>query len=328
MKCMIIGSCSPEAENFHEFKESCREIAEALVEKKVTLMISSLFDDSADYWVYKAFSRKSTDIEIHYLDIADVRSRIQEECVHRKVALIPYLNDSTELDLRYAYLFCQLNALKETDVIITVGGKNTGSATLLLSLADASKIIIPIIGYEGAAKAYYDKYRYKLSDRLSGQISLITTGSPKEIIDAFIDDNTIESTSTVTADKVFISYARDNSQWADMTEVFLRRRSINLFRDESDFTPGAPIQEYIMKELHSCNVFIALWCKEYACSPWCFDELEEALDLAQNGKMSIWILCVDNTRIVPKRARSLHHYTIKSRDELEGKLLQLLEGKN
>lgn len=329
MKCMIIGSCSPSTDNYSLFKECCKEIAETLLTEKATLIISSLFEDSADYWIYKFFVQHSEDVELHYLDIREVRERIKEVSMPNSVLKIPYLDEKSTLDLRYAYLLCQLNALRNADIIIAVGGKENGSANMLLSFADSTKTIIPIIAFNGAARDYYEKYRYKLEYFLTEKKGVLVNGEPKEIISAFLDSNKKNGERTNLTDrpkKIFISYARENAEWADMTEIFLRRRGINLFRDESDFRPGQQVQKHIFNELHTSDVVIALWCKEYACSPWCFDEIEEALNLLD--KLELWIICVDDTRIVPTRARSLHHYKVNSRQELEGQLTQLLELRN
>lgn len=40
--------------------------------------------------------------------------------------------------------------------------------------------------------------------------------------------------------------------------------------------------------------------------------------------MKLWILRVDDTRIIPKRARNLTHYPVKTREEIEGCILNLL----
>lgn len=322
---MIIGSCSPDAPDYLKFKETCTDIARILFKEKATLIISSLFEDSADYWVYKTYVKHSQDIELHYLDICEVRERINEVLENKRISLYPYLDDNLHLELNYAYLLCQLNAIRNADFIIALGGKENGSANMLLAFADRTKTIVPIIKFNGAAKAYYEKYRYKLEDYLSEERGVLIHGNTNEIISAFLNSKRKHNQTAAyrKAFKVFISYARENARWADMTEVFLRRRDINLFRDESDFRPGQQVQKHILDELHTSDVVIALWCKEYACSPWCFDEIEEALNLLD--ELELWIICVDDTRIVPRRARSLHHYKVNSRQELEGQLTQLLE---
>ena len=107
-------------------------------------------------------------------------------------------------------------------------------------------------------------------------------------------------------------------------ETILRRRNIPVYRDESDFGAGKNIPIQIEENLYRSNIFIAVYCAEYACSPWCFDELELALELKEKGKIQIWILCVDDTRVVSKKAREIINYRVNSREEIEGKILDLI----
>jgi len=53
--------------------------------------------------------------------------------------------------------------------------------------------------------------------------------------------------------------------------------------------------------------------------------LELALDRHQAGAIALWILCVDETRVVPRRARDLVFYRVRSREELEGQVVRLLD---
>jgi TIR domain len=108
----------------------------------------------------------------------------------------------------------------------------------------------------------------------------------------------------------------------------LRRRNYDVFRDERDFAAGQPAQNEIIEHIHRSSVFIVVWCREYACSPWCYDEFEIALERYKANSLSLWILQVDETRIVPPLARSLIAYSAKSREELEGQILKLLDQAN
>lgn len=118
--------------------------------------------------------------------------------------------------------------------------------------------------------------------------------------------------------------ARKRPHEADYIETLLRRRNISVFRDESEFGAGEDIPIQIEEHIHRANTFIAVYCTEYACSPWCYDELELALDLREKNQIDIWLICVDDTRIVSKRARNLMFYKTHSREDIEGKILKLI----
>jgi hypothetical protein len=90
--------------------------------------------------------------------------------------------------------------------------------------------------------------------------------------------------------RVFISYARCRPEEADLTERTLRRRGFEVFRDEHDFKAGALLLGEVEEHVARCHVFVALWSRDYACSPWCYDELAVALVRAKAGTMQLWLL--------------------------------------
>ena len=104
---------------------------------------------------------------------------------------------------------------------------------------------------------------------------------------------------------------------ADYVETLIRRRNGVVYRDEEDFEPAAETQEEIIKNIKRSNVFVAIWCKEYACSSWCFDELELAIQRRKEGLSELWIFCVDDTRIGPRDAKRRIYYNVNSREGRE-----------
>lgn len=320
MKFMVIGSSLEDKEGF---LKTCQEIAKVLLDMNATLIICSLFEDSADFLVYEEFCKKSNNIELHFLDIQNVRKRIEDVNASSKIKLFPYLSDECKLDIRDAYLFCQINAIKQADIIIGIGGKVDGSANMLLYIAEVNKKqVIPFIKYGGAAENYYQRNKYSINDYLGDDQGVILSNDVSKIIEAYAQGKREKRAVTSEVSRVFISYARDNPTWADYIEVVLRRRKIELFRDETEFKAGSDIPKVIEDEIYKADTFIAVWCRDYACSPWCIDELELALE--RGSQINLWIICVDDTRIVPKKARNLLYYRVSSRDELEGRLLSLL----
>jgi hypothetical protein len=106
--------------------------------------------------------------------------------------------------------------------------------------------------------------------------------------------------------------------------MLLLRKGCEVFRDEESFGAGQSIPGEIKEHIHRANVFIGIWCKEYACSPWCFDELELAIARNKANGLALWILRVDDTRILPPAARDLTSYHAHNREALERILLKLL----
>lgn len=336
MKIMIIGGMTDNSEDWELLKESCFEIGKSLRAKKHLLELCSPFEDSADYWVYKGYvdhDSNAISINFHYVKSAQVEKQIQKlENENFKINKIPTivreLQDSKEM--QYAWLLCQLEALENCHCIIAVGGKTAGSASMLLRFAEGKrKPIIPLVFGGGAAQLSYERRQYQLLDMFGSDVFLLNDKSNFiKIIEQIdinkIDINKIGNSKTFEERKIFISYARKRPYEADYIETLLRRRGISVFRDESEFGAGKEIPIEIEENIHKANTFIAVYCAEYVCSPWCYDELELALDLKEKGQIDIWILCVDDTRIISKRARNLVYYQVQTRTDIEGKILELL----
>lgn len=337
MRYLVIGgvtdsSCEAEAECL---SNSCRTIGETLRRLGHSIIICSPFKDSADYWVAQGFSKEnsnnSSSIDLHFVDMPIVQAEIrniENEFESVKFVKIPHpspRNDDKEA-VRYAWLLCQLQALESSQAVIAIGGKIDGAANMLLLLAEAKrKPILPFSFMGGAASQSFHRNRYQIEDRLGNEFVVLqnehSIQNALDLCSRKIDNSNIPTNPP----RFFISYPRARPSEADYVEALLRRRNLQVYRDESDFGAGHAIPNEIEEAIYAANIFIAIWCTEYACSPWCFDELELALNRRDSGKMELWILRVDDTRIVPKRARDLVNYHCRTREELEGSILNLLE---
>ncbi|NET38545.1 MAG: toll/interleukin-1 receptor domain-containing protein [Cyanothece sp. SIO1E1] len=221
-------------------------------------------------------------------------------------------------------LFARLNALDASAGVIAIGGKVTGAARLLLQLAALkNQSILPIPFLGGAAADYYGIYNWDLLDVLGRDLDLVSDHEHIHRAPELLE-KLIEGVPSRKEHRFFISYARARPQEADYVETLIRRRNGIVYRDEEDFDPAAETQKEIIKNIKRSNVFVAIWCKEYACSPWCFDELELAIQRRKDGLSELWIFCVDDTRMVPRDARTLNYYSVDSREALEAKILHLM----
>lgn len=331
MKIMIIGGKTEKNENWEKIKESCIKLGKVLRQKNHTLELCSPFEDSADYWVLKGYSSdvcSSAIVNYHYVKLDSIENQLQVlETDYLKINKIPNIVNRSEKskDMQYAWLLCQLEALECCQCILAIGGKNTGSANMLLRFAEGKrKLVIPFTIGGGAALQAYERREFQLKDKLGDAVYLLNGMEHFECIIEKLDEKVIKKSDEIGERKVFISYARKRPYEADYIEALLRRRNVSVFRDESEFGAGKEIPIQIEENIYKSNIFIAVYCAEYACSPWCYDELELALDLKEKEQIEIWILCVDNTRIVAKRARELVFYQVKSREEIEGKIVSLL----
>jgi hypothetical protein len=197
---------------------------------------------------------------------------------------------------------------------------------LLLFAESKRKFILPFPFMDGISNQSFYRKQYELKDRL-GEAYLFLQDENKYLDVLNSCEKAFDTTSTYEEEepKVFISYSRTRPSEADYIENILRRLGLQVFRDESEFGADHEIPNEIREAIYNANVFVAVWCAEYACSPWCFDEFEIAMDRKETGKMKLWVLCVDDTRIVPTRARNLLNYRVRSREEIEGTILKLLK---
>lgn len=337
MRFMIIGGLFEKIkseEQIQKFQNSCIEIGVKMRECGHSLVLCSPFNDSADYWVFQGYvkneSKTECIVDFYFVDCESVKKELEcleqsVQLVHINKILIPSPTHMQNESMKYAWLLCQLQALEYSQGIIAVGGKENGSADMLLQFGEQKrKNIFPFSFMGGAAMRSLYRKQYALMDRFGNKYSLLQDEIHFcEILNELEESikSTIDSKEEL---RFFISYSRKHPYEADYIETILRRRGLEVFRDESDFGAGDEIPDQITEKLHASNVFIAVYCADYACSPWCYDELELALDLHEKERMKLWLFCVDETRVVSRRARNLTHYRVKTREEIEGKLLGLL----
>jgi hypothetical protein len=348
MKVFIIGGLSAQTSEAAEHQEqqallsaSMERIGKDLVLHGHDLLVCSAFEGSADLAAVRGAATALEQnggpaVEFHYPDSAGVREQIQTLCETlglRRVERFAYFPlpaaEAPRQLSTHAWLLAQLAAMQRSHSILALGGKPSGSASLLLALAESQhKQILPLTFLGGAAADSFARLRYELQDRLgsgvSARLDATSAGDAVLLLEQLTAERVTQATSGAGI-TFFISYPRTRPQEADFVEMVLRRRNFEVYRDERDFGAGRPLPGEIRENIHRATVFIAIWCREYACSPWCFDELQLALDRSEAGATTLWLLCVDDTRIVPPGARNLVSYPSKDREELERHLLILLD---
>jgi hypothetical protein len=320
-------------------RSSMQRLGTDIVKSGHDLVVCSPFSPTVDVdalggaaMAIKAGCRETT-IDFHYPDETEVRAeldRLAEELsiqLHRYPYRVP-LDSAGKIQGQYGWLLPQISAMDRSHVGIGLGGRPGGAASLLFGIAQSRrKAFLPLTFLGGAAAVAFQARQYELEDRLKDKI--VVAHDPNQIGGAIDALETLVSEPAESfqkgASRFFISYARARPQEADFIEMTLRRRNYDIFRDERDFSAGQPVQDEIIEHIHRSNIFIVVWCKEYACSPWCYDELEIALARYRAKTLNLWIIQVDETRMVPPAARGLIAYPAKSREELEGRILRLLE---
>jgi hypothetical protein len=347
MKVFVIGGVVlPDSDVGYEAQKqlvdrTMQRLGADIVRTGHELVVCSPFPGSADVSAVRGAvaasktRRKPPVIDIHYPEHPDIESKIDELDrdlrirTHRYADRVP-LDASGKIDPQYGWLLSQITAMERSQVTVGLGGRVGRAASLLFGVAQSRrKIVLPLAFLGGAASAAFQARRYELEDRLKKRIAVLQDSTQIDKVIGVLETIAGPARKDSRPDKkrvFFISYARTRPQEADFVEMTLRRRGLDVFRDEHDFGAGKKVQTEIIEHIHQAEVFVVIWCKEYACSPWCYDEFEIALKRHKAGSLSsLWILQVDETRIVPPAARELIYYQVESRNSLEGRLLWLLE---
>jgi hypothetical protein len=194
-----------------------------------------------------------------------------------------------------AFLLCQIRALKEdTDVVVALGGRRDASAAQLLAIARDTFPVVPFAFLGGAGEQEYIRRESALRATIKDQTLLDGLQTPSGIVRVL---DLIRHVRRAHGRRhIFMSYSWERANDADYVEAFLRRDPrITLFRDEEDIRTGEPVSERIRKKLNECDIFLALWCAEYAASPNCFDEFRLA---SSRRDCRVYVLRLDDTRPV------------------------------
>jgi hypothetical protein len=342
MKVFVIGGASlqdsdPEYQTQLGMVEvAMQRVGKDLVGAGHNLLACSPFPGSADVAAIRGAAEilcrsDAPVVEFHCPDSAGVQrelTRLTDSLSLKSFRVYSHplpLDEQGKEQWSHGWLLAQLAALDRSQAVVSLGGKLGGSATLLLSLAEARRRpILPFTSLGGSSAQSFQRRRYELEDVLQERITALHNveriGETSALLERPASSQLVRSVQQAPL-RFFLSYSKCRPQEADFVEITLRRRNFEVYRDERDFGAGRSLPGEITESIHRANVFVAIWCREYACSAWCFDELELAI---KRGK-TLWLLCVDETRIVPPAARNLISYPARNREELERHILTLLE---
>ncbi len=304
------------------------------------LLLCSPFEGSADVSALRGWTttgpadRIQGRLEIHLPNLPSIRETLDALLATQKAQdarpfyhAVPVSSDNRP-NLEHAWLLAQLAALDTCQGVIAIGGKSDGAASLLLSLAATRRVpVLPLGFLGGAAAAHLDRHRYELSDALGHDADRLP-GAPKDavsLLERLVEPKVVGGSKVAPPSRFFISYPRERSAAADQVEALLRRRNAEVFRDDDSFEVGAEITGEIRRNILRSEVFLALYCKEFMLSPWCFDELELAFERSGKGLLRIALLCLDDSRVVPPQARALATYPCRDRNELEMRVRAIVD---
>jgi len=297
---------------------SCYEIGKALAEKNINLIACSPFPDSADYYTILGYSNyaKKGKIYLHYPNHPEVIKTIEEMVSaldNKELQIIPYLHPGyPNIEARQqAWSFCQIQALEYSDVVIAIGGKLSKSAYLTLRIAEIKKITtVPFSFLGGAAKVIYDNINWKESYS-NVNAKLLTSKKGIKSLPAIIGKMKLgaiaQRGNTISKGaKVFISRARKDEKIALDLQRHLKILGLDVLLGDNAISAEKSVIPSIEEYINMSQVHIVLWSKNYALSPWCYDELMIAVTRYRSNQTFLIIFNIDGSEIVPTIARSLN----------------------
>jgi hypothetical protein len=343
VKIFVIGGlpdqASPNAPDL--LSRSMQQLGADIVNRGHELVVCSPLDDTADAEALRGAAsaikagRTDAAIEFHYPETEKVvialDRRVAELGIQfRRHSYEVPLDAEGKMTSAYGWLLPQIWAVDSSHAAVGVGGRLGGTAGLLFSIAQTRRqILLPLTFLKGAAERAFLARQAELRAQLGEAFDVLH--DPEKIVEIVPALERMGGTPAAgisinaDEDRFFVSYAKARPQEADIVEMMLRRRNLKVFRDGQETGANQPVQTEIIEEIHRSSVFIILWCREYACSPWCYDELVIALERFKAEPQRLWILQVDETRMIHPAARRLVTYPTRNREELEVQIRGLLE---
>jgi hypothetical protein len=319
MKIFILGSKSDlETAKRDLLDNFCHKLGEQIARSDHAIIVCSAERSAADFQVIRGIAaahlpETSRKLIVHRPDDETIKNDWRELERELSLSSLEYFSHtgphfrkedgsiSSQEGLLNCFLLCQMGALKECDLVVAIGGRSEGSASVILAIArEQRKPILPFRFLGGAAESVFNKIEGDLRQNLGNDVEKL--GHQDDGASAFL--SLIERLQARTSTRLpaelrfFLSYSWQRGEYADLVEAFLRRLdNISLFRDEHEIPSGGSITAKVELELtNRCNVFLALWGREYVESPHCYDEMH--LWYSLRGLDSLYLLRFDNTRPV------------------------------
>jgi len=302
---------------------ACYKLGQAIAKAHAQLIICSPFPNSADYYTAMGFSEVEEDRVIHFHspnhpDVAEKRKLLSKTLGKPGLKVVDWLYPGPENKESWpqAWLLAQLQALERADVVIAIGGKVSNTANTLLHLAEGRNI--PIVAYSflgGAAQRCFQRRDWErlhpgfdkgILERDNGVESVI------EIANRLATDLLSYRHSPNKHQTFFVSRATHDFEIADVLANWLRAHGYSVLLGDEEIRENQMATASIYQALLKSDTCIVLWSKQYALSPWCYDELM----LAINRQMNIWLFNLDNSMIVPQNARKFKSMSVRNASEI------------
>lgn len=300
-------------------------LGHVLAKAGVQLLICSPFPDSVDYYAAMGYADAKCGgvIQFH----SPTHSTVEEKrCLLRKTLGRPGLviqdwnypgPEGNEEDVWFqSWFLAQIQALEKADVVVALGGKVSQTASTLLHLAEAKGLpIIPFAFLGGVAQRSYERRDWsRLNPGFDSSILCDIDGVEHtiEIANRLMLDRMQSSPCPERPKVVFVSFAHQDSAMANALRAALLKEGIEVLVGDEEIRPDQMITATIEQAVLRSDVCAILWSRQYAQSPWCYDEMSLAINQQEYGKIKVWLFNLDDSPIVPAQARKLPAISVRS----------------
>jgi len=318
----IIGGVTQETDyptyESSQLAHVCTRLGETVARAGAELIVCSPFPDSADIHATHGYVRADVGGTVHFHLPRDPR------VAEKQAELLTMLGSGTRTRVQnwyypapddenswtQAWLLCQLQALEQADAVIAIGGRLSSSANTLLHIAEArKKVLVPFDFIGGAARRAYlrrnwsalypwlDGHDLRHEDSVGRAMDIAERMATQEMRG--------ERGHSWPPRSVFVSRAHEDSEFAVELGRRLERNGVCVIFGDEQIRGDRMVQPAIDDAIVTADLFIALWSRSYALSPFCYDELELADRRHRAGGLHIRVVNLDGSDIVPGMARGL-----------------------
>lgn len=322
-----------------EFQQQCSRIGAAVAQSGAALVACSPFPDAADLHAVVGYVQAGVGGEVHF------HSPRHTQVAEKRRELAAFLGETTTRmrDFDYpgpeaedawsqAWLLCQIQALETADVVIAIGGRISKTANTLLHLAEAWQIpIVPFAFLGGAARRAYDRVDWVHTHPSVDRHILVDkrrVGEAMSVAGQLVLDRVAVGDRAAAAGlprQVFISRASTDAEFSDALAAFLTRAGVTPQLGDHAVRQERLVQPAIHDAILQSDVVVVLWSGAYARSPWCYDELEFALQRKRVGAVAVWLFNLDGSDVVLREARALPQAVVRTPTALVEAVRALVE---
>jgi nucleoside phosphorylase len=340
----VIGGVTEETEypdyEKSELEQFCYQLGATIAKAGADLVVCSPFPDSADFHALMGYVRTGVGHAVHLH--SPRHPNVQDKDTELRAMLGPEIAQQIknwyypgpEVDdgdsWQQAWLLCQMMALEQADVVISVGGRVSKTANTILHLAEARrKPIVPFEFLGGASRRAFNRRNW--ADIYPG-LDFLRLQDKDAVVDAMrIADYMVTASMRGAHNyswppkRIFVSRARLDAAFARALDAYLSSVGLSVLLGEKELPPDKMVESAIEDAVLGCDLFIVLWSRSYATSKFCYDEIELALQRYRAGELQVWIVNLDGSDIVPRGARDLPQAVAKTPHALVAVMRDLLE---